>query len=274
MDAATDPNIGAVIVDKDLAVSSQLAALAGGVAGGNQPARAHELRGPAVERAGDGILEFCGKRAHFIGSGARVCGAITHSHHAHLGTSGSGLNRAHGRGIAQLYKLPAGPIIHPGGIKDVCFRDIQSRAGLCKLSTAQWPTSAQGRGGKRINTLVLAHGDQPHPAFLHYGAFLLRFIAERPPDGGATQGGVAGEIKLLVRGKNAHAIVRRGIGGLEQERGFRKIGPVRDGLHLLRREPIGMGHDGERVTGKRRGGKDIDFKELELHARQCSQPWE
>ena len=96
---------------------------------------------------------------------------------------------------------------------------------------------------------------------------------ERPPDGGAAQSGVAGEVEFLVRGKNAHAIVRRGIGGLEQERSFRKIGPVRDGLHLLRREPIGMGHDRERVTGKRRGGKDIDFKELEVHARQCSQPW-
>ena len=59
---------------------------------------------------------------------------------------------------------------------------------------------------------------------------------------------------------------------LEQEGGLRKVGPVRDCLHLLGAKPIRAGYHRKGVAVKGTGGKNINLKELVLHARQSSQP--
>ena len=82
---------------------------------------------------------------------------------------------------------------------------------------------------------------------------------------GAAHGGVTGKRDLAVREEDADAGGVGRVGGRHHEDGLRQVELARDGLHLQRRQAIGVQHHRQRVAGEAAVGEDVQGVEREGH---------
>ena len=75
------------------------------------------------------------------------------------------------------------------------------------------------------------------------------FLPRAQHEGGADIG-MAGKRHFGARGENAHMGGVRGVLRRQHEGRFREIELGGDGLHLRRRKPARVGHDGERIAAE------------------------
>ena len=78
---------------------------------------------------------------------------------------------------------------------------------------------------------------------------------------------MTGEGKLARRREDAQLGAVRLVGRRKHEHGFGEIELARDRLHRGGVEPVGIEHDGERITGKAPGREHVERDEAAAHER-------
>ena len=126
----------------------------------------------------------------------------------------------------------------------------------------------QGRRGERQAVAADANRHQPGPAFLDDQSGTAGHAAMIEPYPAGAEGGVAGERQLSVGREDSDPVV--GLVGLlgcrfEQECGLRQVRPRGEVLHLVRREPLAISNNGERVAHVRHRREYVHLGEGPAH---------
>ena len=127
----------------------------------------------------------------------------------------------------------------------------------------------RGEAGADDHATLLQHLDRHQPRlFLEQ-----QRIADRVAIGAAISGDdkrgadirMTGERHLGLRGEDAHLGGVRGVLRRQHKGRLRQVELVGDGLHLGRRQPLGLRQNRHRVAAKSAVGENIDGDELKLH---------
>ena len=147
------------------------------------------------------------------------------------------------------WSAPPGPRRRPA-------RDGLPHRGLVELAGPQQVGRPEGEGAALLPQL-----DQAEAALLHEASLPRRHTPGSQPRVGAAQRRMSGERQLTQGCEDPQPVVRRGVGGRQQEGGLGEVRPPGEGRHLRVGEAGGVVHHGHRVAGERTRGEDVDLGE-------------
>ena len=119
---------------------------------------------------------------------------------------------------------------------------------------------------------VWSHAHQAGLALLHDGVGALRDASARDPGVARPERRVPRERQLLHRREDTDPVVGPRIGRRQHERGLGQVRPVREPLHLVAVESVGIEDDRDRVAPVRRGREHVDLAEWAQHPRKVLCP--
>ena len=154
---------------------------------------------------------------------------------------------------------PARAVVRPLGVDDlVDARSPASRARACRRPPGRrGPAAAPGtRAGRRCGGAGRARRRTPARAGPGRSPASASSQAWQVPSVGCPANGSSS-----VGREDADPVVRVGRGRREHERRLRQVRPVRDALHLLGGQAVGVEHDRDGVAAVRRLGEDVDLLE-------------
>jgi hypothetical protein len=117
--------------------------------------------------------------------------------------------------------------------------------------------------------LDVPEGDEAQTALLHGPSWIPGPPTDSQPDMAAAQRGMPREGQLPSGREDAHAVVGCRIRGWKQEGRLGQVGPAREGLHLLGRQPFGVDDDRHRVAALRLWREDVDLLETPHRISPC-----
>jgi hypothetical protein len=234
--------------------AAERGALAGHVGSGGLARAEQPLRHPCVQRSGHRVLE------HRVGSGekgahlevrraARRVSADEPDRHVQFGRLTHGQHR---RGVRQQERDPFRAVVRPLSFGDQLTVEPQLAGGPRDDRLLDGPGGNQRRCRESEPLLVVLDRDQAGAALLDDEAVTCRRAACGQPGVAGAKRRVAREREFLRGGEDPDAVVGILCGGRQHERGFRKVGPVRDALHLLAGQALGAEdhRDGVALVGK------------------------
>jgi hypothetical protein len=175
------------------------------------------------------------------------------------------LEREHGLGAVENHDDPPGAVIGPLGIYDVGAINAQHRSNPVDECALDGPAAEQRRRGEAERAVGAADPYETDPALLDD----LVVAPSRTPGGqprmAAAQRRMPGERELVRKSEDPHPVVGVRRGRRQEERRLRQVHPPGELLHLLRRQALGIEHDGKWVAGEWVGREHVDLLEPAQH---------